>query len=343
MQLFSYLSRIASGGSLLAWDGTKIIPFKPITQDAFTGAISVSGTLTTDAIVTHDLIAGNKIKALGGLYGSLTELADGSPYIQAGENINVITTSLGSIEISGKEQTPVLWRWNESDVSQFNINCDTIGTGSLSVANCSWGKAIRVDFKENSNEGIFAFSINDLDLELDSANRYRYILKFRLCNFSGIPREWVGIGATFLSNDEQYEKYYGLGNVCYFNSQNSKAIKVEAGQVSIGKYAPNGPRIPLTVPYGRPTTSLEYEVSSLITRKSIGFQNSLRVISQVTTINGGAGQDDSYYTAEFGSFKGTWAKQNLSSCGIIILAGAGTSQAHFDIDNIEVIKHPMDW
>ena len=130
MQLFSYLSRIASGGSLLAWDGTKIIPFKPITQDAFTGAISVSGTLTTDAIVTHDLIAGNKIKALGGLYGSLTELADGSPYIQAGENINVITTSLGSIEISGKEQTSVLWRWNESDVSQFNINCDTIGSGS---------------------------------------------------------------------------------------------------------------------------------------------------------------------------------------------------------------------
>jgi len=328
MQIFSYLSKIASSGSLLSWDGTKIAASKGIIHNPEKDETTIGGSLSVE----------KAIRVSGGV-----QVADGTPYVVAGENVDISPAISGAIEISAKSQSPVLWRWNEKDASQFTINCDTIGTGSISAINTSWGKAIRVDFRENISEGIFAFSINDLNLQLDDLNRYRYVLRFRLCNFSGSPKEWTGIGSTFLANTETNEKYYGLGSVCYFNSQQIKAIKVEAGSVSIGKYTPTGPRVTLTSQYGRPITNFEHEVVSLITRKSIGFQNTWKIVNSTSILNGTTGLDDSYYTAEFGGFKGEWANQKLNSCGIVIMAATGNSQAYFDIDCIEVTKHLMDW
>ena len=65
--------------------------------------------------------------------------------------------------------------------------------------------------------------------------------------------------------------------------------------------------------------------------------------NSTSILNGATGLDDSYYTAEFGGFKGEWANQKLNSCGIVIMAAPGNSQAYFDIDCIEVTKHLMDW
>jgi len=326
MQIFSYLAKITSSGSLLSWDGNKIAASRGILHNPEKNETTIDGSVSVE----------KAIRVSGGI-----QVADGTPYVIAGEGIDIKPANSGAIEISTK--SPILWRWNETDASQFTINCDTIGTGSISAANTSWGKALRIDFRENTNDGIFAFSINDLNIPLDELNRYRYVLKFRLCNFSGIATQWTGIGATFLSNKETGPKYYGLGSVCYFNSQMVKALKIEAGEINIGKYNPNGPRINITSQYGRPVTSFEHEVVSMITRKSIGFQNTWKVVNPISFLNGANGLDDGYYTAEFGSFKGEWANQNLNSCGLIIMAAAGSGQACFDIDCIEVIKHPMDW
>ena len=333
MQIFSYLSKIASSGSILAWDGTKIAASKGILHNPEKDETTIGGSLSV----------GNIVKASGGFQGSLTKLTDGSPYVVAGDNITVTTSSAGSLHISAETSSPVIWKWNEKDTSQFNISCDTIGTGSIGVVNSSWGKILRVDFKQKTTSGVFIININDIGIPLDNQNRFRYLLRFRLCNFSGIAREWNGIGASFLSNDEADEDYYGLGNVCFFGNQNVKAIKVEAGQVKYGSNNPPGPKVPLISQYGRPITNFEFEVCSLLTRKSIGFQNSWTVRNSSNTNAGSSGVDDTYYTSEFGPFRGEWAQQDLGSCGIVIFAGEGTSQAHFDIDNIEVIKHPMDW
>ena len=330
MQIFSYLSKIASSGSILSWDGTKIAASKAILHNPSEDETTIGSSLVVEKPIT----------ASGGIRS-----ADGKPYVYdivAGDEIAINQTAPGVIQINSS-YSPVLWRWNEKDTSQFNINCDTIGTGSLSVINTSWGKALRVDFKQNSSEGVFAFNINDLNIPLDEGNRYRYLIRFRVCNFSGIPKEWIGMGVTFFSNSEPGENYYGLGNVCFFNSPNNKAIKFDSGKIQLGKNSPPGPRISLQNQFGRPITKIEHEVIGITTRRSIGFQNSWTVINSSSERAGGSGLDDAYYTSEFGSFKAEWGKQNLDTCGFVFLAGQGNAPAHFDIDCIEVLKHPMDW
>lgn len=333
MQIFSYLSKIASSGSILSWDGTKIAASRAILHNPSEDKTTIGSSLTVEKPIT----------ASGGILS-----ADGKSYIYdiiAGDNVE-INSQAGAVEISVKTQeqySPVLWRWNEKDTSQFTVSCDTIGTGSLSVINTSWGKALRVDFKQNSSDGVFAFNINDLNIPADENNRYRYLIKFRVCNFSGIPKEWTGMGVTFFSNSETGENYYGLGNVCFFNSPNNKAIKFDGGKIQLGKNSPPGPKISLQNQFGRPITKFEHEVIGITTRRSIGFQNSWTVINSSSERAGGSGLDDAYYSSEFGSFKSDWGKQDLDTCGFVFLAGQGNTPAHFDIDCIEVLKHPMDW
>lgn len=333
MQLFSYLAKIAASGSILTWDGNKIAASEAILHNPEKNETVVGSSLVVEKLIT----------ASGGI-----QTPQGKTYINdivAGNNIEVHSEA-GVVHVSAKEAeqySPVLWRWNEKDASQFTVSCDTIGTGSLSVINTSWGKALRVDFKQNSSDGIFAFNINDLNIPVDDNNRYRYVIKFRVCNFSGIPKEWIGMGVTFFSNAEIDEQYYGLGNICFFNSANNRAIKFDAGKVLIGKSFPPGPRISLQNQFGRPITKIEHEVIGITTRRSIGFQNSWNVINSSSERTGGSGLDDAHYSSEFGSFKAEWGKQNLDTCGIVFMAGHGTTPAHFDIDCIEVLKHPMDW
>lgn len=319
MQIFSYLSKIASSGSILAWDGYKIAASKGILHNPEKNETTVGGSLFVE----------KPIKA-----------SDGSPYVSAGTGVSIAETEGGGIKINA---SPVIWKWNEEDVSQFSISCDTIGTGSLSAVDTSCGKAIRVEFKEKIEDGIFVFSINDLNIPIDNKNRVRYSLKFRLTNFSGQPKEWFGIGTTFLSNTENSEKYYGLGSLCSFSTQNIKIFKVEAGLVSIGRYFPNGPRIQLGSQYGKPNNLIEFNVVALKNRKAYGFQNNWNVTNSATAINSGTSVDDNYYSLEFGNFKETWGQQTLNSCGIAIMAAPGHKPASFEIDCLEILKHPMDW
>ena len=172
MQIFSYLAKIASSGSLLSWDGNKIAASKAILHNPEKNETTVGGSLVLEKPI---------------------KLSSGAPYITAGENISITQAEDGSTRIdntySYSEKTNVIWKWNEKDISQFTINCDSIGTGSLSVVNTTSGKALRAEFKEKAGEGAFAFSFNDLDLKPDDLNRYRYVLQFRLTNFSGVAKE----------------------------------------------------------------------------------------------------------------------------------------------------------
>jgi hypothetical protein len=326
MQIFSYLGKLASSGSLLSWDGSKIAPARSILHNPEKNETTIGGSLVVEKPI---------------------KLSNGAPYIAAGNNISITQNEDGSTRIdntySYSEKSNVIWKWNEKDTSQFNISCDSIGTGSLSVVNTPSGRAVRIDFKEKTEEGVFAFSFNDLDLQSDDLNRYRYVLQFRLTNFSGNTKDWVGMGATFLSNGKSEDEFYALGSICSFNSQNVRAVKIDAGNIFLGKYSPSGPRLQIISQYGKPNNLIEFQVNAITTRKSVGFQNNWKVTNPITTLQGGMGLDDSYYTSEFGSFKKEWGEQKLSSCGLILLSAPGTGQGHFDIDNIQILKHPMEW
>lgn len=316
MQLFSYLAKIAASGSILAWDGNKIAASRTILYNPERDETTVGGSLVLE----------KPIKA-----------SDGSPYISGN---GVQNTENGGYKI---DASPVIWKWNEEDTTQFSISCDTIGTGSLSAVNTSCGKAIRVNFKEKIEDGIFVFSINDLNIPVDAKNRARYSLKFRLTNFSGQAKEWFGIGATFLSNDEAGEKYYGLGNICSFATQNVRIFKVESGLVSVAKYSLNGPRVQIASQYGKPNNLIDFNVVAVKNQKTFGFQNNFNVSNAITTVNGTAGIDDSYFTLEFGNFKEPWRQQTLNSCGLALMAAPGNKPASFEIDSLQILKHPMDW
>lgn len=271
MQNFSYLTKIAQSGSILSWDGKKIVPANEV-------------------------------------------------------------------------ESNIVWKWNEKDISQFVINKDTIYSGSLSVSNTSWGPSLCIDFKQNnSDNGVFAFSISDFNIKSDEKNRYRYSMKFRLCNFSGIVDEWYGIGITFLSNNENKTKYFSLGNVCSFSTHNVKATKIESGKLKVSENTPPGPKVSLNCDYGRPVTLFEHEINYIKNSDSIGFQNSWLVRNSSTTLNNASGLDEVFYCSEFGNFNSKWFSQELTSCGFLLLGKSGSNPAHFNIDSMQIIKHPMNW
>lgn len=127
------------------------------------------------------------------------------------------------------------------------------------------------------------------------------------------------------------------------SSQNVKACKFENGNIKISENSPSGPKITLNSNFGRPTTNFEHEINYIKNDNSIGFQNSWNVKNGITTVNDALGLDETYYCSEFGNFNSSWFSQELSSCGFIILGGNGKNSGHFNIDNIEIIKHPINW
>jgi len=92
-----------------------------------------SSTFGGDAGLTYDkttdTLTGVTIKATGGLSGSLTRLADGTPYLLAGPNITINSSSNGSIQITGSAGSGGSGNWNELSPSP-RLNT----TASVSIA-----------------------------------------------------------------------------------------------------------------------------------------------------------------------------------------------------------------
>ena len=67
-----------------------------------------------------------------------------------------------------------------------------------------------------------------------------------------IAKDWAGMGVTFLSNGKTDEEYYALANVCSFSAQTIRAVKIDAGNMFLGKYNPPGPRLQIASQFGKP-------------------------------------------------------------------------------------------
>ena len=70
-----------------------------ISGSRFEGDVSVVGNFYVSGNVS-DFTATGSAKFNAGLSGSLTRLTDGSPYMVAGTNVNIVSSSNGQIVIS---------------------------------------------------------------------------------------------------------------------------------------------------------------------------------------------------------------------------------------------------
>lgn len=88
---------IATSGSFLTLD-----TLTSASSVTFNGDVYIEGTLYggSPLDVASDINALGAVTALGGLTGSLTQLADGSPYLVAGTGISIVTGSQGQVTIS---------------------------------------------------------------------------------------------------------------------------------------------------------------------------------------------------------------------------------------------------
>ena len=102
-----------ASGNVLKTDGSKKLSFYDVSS-LVTGSISVV-----------------KLIASSGISGSLTQLHNGSPYIIAGDNITLVTNSLGQIEISSSAGGSSNQYW-KSDVNEISYTTGSIEiTGSI--------------------------------------------------------------------------------------------------------------------------------------------------------------------------------------------------------------------
>jgi hypothetical protein len=101
--------------------GTDILFFVSGAKGGRGGATANVGLFGGDLVVSGNLIL------LSGLSGSLQRLSSGIPYLLAGPNINVVTNSLGQIEISSSAGASDPSPWKESN----GINIQT--TSSVAI------------------------------------------------------------------------------------------------------------------------------------------------------------------------------------------------------------------
>jgi hypothetical protein len=88
---------------------------------------------------------------------------------------------------------------------------------------------------------------------------------------------------------------------------------------------------------------IENEITARVSKRSIGFNVMSSHKSMYQPQETLFGIDDAQFCKEFGNFKSSWASAGLSTCGIVFVCDPAASKSYFDIDNIQVIKHPMDW
>ena len=98
---------IAASGSLLTFEALTAAP-----SVTFSGDVYIEGTLFggSPLDIASDINATGTIIAMGGLSGSLTSLADGTPYLIAGAGIAITTGSSGQITIASTIDTGSLGR-----------------------------------------------------------------------------------------------------------------------------------------------------------------------------------------------------------------------------------------
>jgi len=249
--------------------------------------------------------------------------------------------------------SPVIWRWNETDASQFTICKDDIASGGCVVSKVTGleGPRLRVAFPTKAT-GLLMTSImiNDLTLPIYDTDAKRYILRFRLVGIADFTHytEWYSAGASFLGNKLTGASHYSLSSMTQIGGFTRFAY-IAGGTTSLSGGTPSWPTFDLNLGIGddRSLSALfEYETTA---RKTAGsppkFRGNFKLdVPAATTSRNADMMSDKTFAASVGAFGAGWNGATLDSCGLAFLGNTGTTaNYYFEFDSLEVIKHPMDW
>lgn len=250
--------------------------------------------------------------------------------------------------------SPLLFAWNETDTSQFQISKDEIASGSttLSVQTPSRNGSprLRVAFPTKvTGEKLCAITITGIDLQTladKGSGRYRYMFEYTLIGASITLSEWYATGPLFLCADATGASFYALG---WGNNLGvaSRGTHIIGGTVNLSGSTPT------------------WRNSMFSTSANADGHDKYRVIVEAVKTNGAqpffivtlqmfgnsatqnaepsmAQHDGTWNT--IAAFSTNWNSVLPKTVGFFVLGTTGTTtNQYFEFADIRVSKHPSDF
>lgn len=267
-------------------------------------------------------------------------------------SINLFTASMNDFTASvSPSLSPILWKWNEVDTSQFRISYDRIGTPTLSVQTGTGAPTLRVTFpSKSSGEHSCFITFSDFTASFVNTSYYRYELRFRMVAFSGSPGEWYSFGPAVLCNTGSGASFRGAGYGYKLNTA-ARTWKVQNLALTASGNTPtwgtNTNPLATISPIDQISDSIEAKVfarhipiQNLLTFRHDFFIRQNWIASQNSVGHRG---DLAWWTSVMGAFDSGWHTLPLNTCGMTWLGTTGfNTNQYFEFDNIYILRHPMD-
>jgi hypothetical protein len=272
-----------------------------------------------------------------------TDLTVGA--IENGELVRRIGTSLVG------HPHDIIWKWNETDATQFQAACTEGGTPVMARVLSAHGPVLRVSFPTKlSGGGIIlasAITVSDPDLVIakDANDCYRYVFHCRLVGASLTGAQWDASGPMFMCNRLTGANFYGFAFPPRVTSSNIRSAKIEAGASTVITAAlPAAPQNRtnsvngVCATFGITVTARHQAASNPAWRSELRYE-SANIATTPMPWPGGS----EYVATALSGFGAGWASQTLDTVGYAFLGSTGTTGGdYFDLDQIYVSRHPMD-
>lgn len=306
-----------------------------------------TGLADTDSVVV-DRAAGTGRATIAEVAEVMLGASDGSTPGSVHEELADHETRIAALEGGGGAGAgSVIWRWNETDTSEFLIAHSGLSPDvALSVVSEEGGPALAVTFPTKTSGDRATFVVvntPDLVLSKDAFNRYRYAISFRVVG-TPIASEWYGVGPAYLCSRAAGAGFYGVGAISLFTA-NCRALKVEGGVYTGAGATPSGGG--LGVSGSGKLTQFRSEVSAVhAPASSPTFRNAHEVTAVGGSGNSGRYNDlsaSAYYVAQLGAWGAGWGSAVLDSVGICFNGNVGgTAGPVWKLDHICVLRLPID-
>jgi hypothetical protein len=248
--------------------------------------------------------------------------------------------------------SPVLWRWDEATATQFTVGKDAIGGGAtaLSVVQAADGPVLRVTFGTKLTGALQTWIfINDLSLAA-TAHVRRCIFRFRVRGFTGTQPEWYSMGPAFNVAKGIGAAFFGMSQQAKLSGGNGGEIQVAAGVATASngspQFGPSGGVFEATTT--KTSTIFESEIRQFHNGAPVEWNIQHRCVGPSTAgyppVPNGGGVNRAAWDADGGmTAQGSaWNALTLDTLGFAFYGTAGTTAATFDLDSLEVLRHPMD-
>jgi hypothetical protein len=262
--------------------------------------------------------------------------------------------------VGGGGGSPIIWKWNEVDATQFTTALDEIAFASggpvITKVTGNDGPRLRVAFPtKDSGTNLAVVTINDLSLPIVLTDVRRYIFKFRLVGFNIAKTvdQWYSIGATLCSNTGVDAALYCQCVTTQFGAAGAdRTIQVTAGAKTLAGGTPGWGYPIYNLLTGGTTNYLCVSFDLDVTQRHVvASPPDWRGALEVFVPNGSGASSKVVYqnatreavTAATTPLTAGWNTQDFQTLGFAFLGTAGSETDHyFEFDQMTVEKCPID-